>query len=56
MIERNEVFIVIPALNEALRAVTNEGRGLLAVAPQLAILAAWGVVSFAVALKIFRWK
>lgn len=46
----------LTALNESLRAVMNEGHGLLAIAPQLAILAAWGVVSFAAALKIFRWK
>lgn len=46
----------LTALNEALRAITNEGRGVVAIAPQLAILAAWGIVSFAIALKIFRWK
>ncbi len=46
----------LTALNEALRAVMNEGAGLVEIAPRLAILAAWGVVSFAVALKIFRWK
>ncbi|HWM91538.1 MAG TPA: ABC transporter permease [Thermoanaerobaculia bacterium] len=46
----------LTALNEALRMVTNEGRGLVAIAPQLAIITAWGLVSFAVALKIFRWK
>jgi ABC-2 type transport system permease protein len=46
----------LTALNDALRAVMNEGHGLAQIAPQLGILAAWGVVSFAVALKIFRWK
>jgi ABC-2 type transport system permease protein len=46
----------LTALNEALRAVMNEGHGLVAIAPQLAVLASWGLVSFAVALKIFRWK
>jgi ABC-2 type transport system permease protein len=46
----------LTALNEALRAVMNEGAGLVAVATRLAILIAWGIVSFAVALKIFRWK
>ena len=44
------------ALNQALRAIMTEGRGLAAIAPQLAILAAWGVLSFAAALKIFRWR
>ena len=46
----------LTALNEALRAVMNEGRGLADVLPQLAIVAGWGVASFLVALKIFRWK
>ena len=46
----------LTALNEALRGVMNEGLGLPAILPQLAILAAWGLLSFVVALKIFRWK
>jgi ABC transporter DrrB family efflux protein len=46
----------LTALNNALRAVMNEGHGLAQIAPQLGIIAVWGVVSFAVALKIFRWK
>jgi ABC-type multidrug transport system permease subunit len=46
----------LTALIDALRAVTNDGRSLAAVAPDLGILAAWGSVSFAVALKIFRWQ
>ncbi len=46
----------LTALNDALRAVMNEGRPWMAVAPQLAIVTAWGVVSFVVALKIFRWR
>jgi len=46
----------LTALNEALRGIMNEGQGIVEIAPQLAIITAWGVVSFAVALKIFRWK
>jgi ABC transporter DrrB family efflux protein len=46
----------LTALNNALRGVINEGWTLAAVAPQIAIVAAWGLVSFAVALKIFRWR
>lgn len=46
----------LTALNEALRGVMNEGHGPVEIAPELAILAAWGLASFAVALKIFRWK
>jgi ABC-type multidrug transport system permease subunit len=46
----------LTALNQALRGVMIEGGGLVEVAPRLAVVAAWGLVSFAVALKIFRWR
>jgi ABC-2 type transport system permease protein len=46
----------LTALNQALRGIMTEGRGLAAIAPQLAIVLAWGLASFAVALKIFRWR
>jgi len=34
----------------------NEGRPLTAILPQLALLAAWGVVSFGLSLRLFRWQ
>jgi ABC-type polysaccharide/polyol phosphate export permease len=45
-------------LNDALRAVTNEGAGLgnATVTWAMVVLFAWGLVSFAAALKIFRWR
>lgn len=46
----------LTALNDALRAVMLDGAGLATLGPELAILAAWGVVSFALALKLFRWQ
>jgi ABC-type multidrug transport system permease subunit len=46
----------LTALNDALRAVMLEGKGLPAIAGQLLLLAAWGLVTFAIALKIFRWQ
>jgi len=45
----------LTALNDALRAVILDGASLGAVAVPAAICAAWGLASFAVALKIFRW-
>lgn len=46
----------LTALNDALRAVMLEGSGLVPLVPELAILAVWGVISFALALRLFRWQ
>ena len=46
----------LTALSDALRAVMLEGAGLPEVGHELALLAAWGLVSFGVALRIFRWR
>src|SRR5262245_13397758 len=46
----------LTALNNALRGVMLEGAGLSAHAGELAVLAAWGLVSFGLALKLFRWQ
>jgi ABC-2 type transport system permease protein len=46
----------LTALNDALRAVMIDGAGLGAVAGPLAVMAAWGVVSFAAGLRLFRWR
>jgi len=46
----------LTATNDALRALMNEGASLTAVLPQLGVVAAWGLVSFFVALQIFRWE
>jgi ABC-type multidrug transport system permease subunit len=45
----------LTALNDALRVGMIDGAGLVEVLPELGVLAAWSVVSFALALKIFRW-
>jgi len=46
----------LTALNNALRALMNEGASLSSNWPAIAILLAWCVVSFVVALRIFRWQ
>lgn len=46
----------LTALNDCLRAVMNDGLPLVSHWQQLAIVLAWGLVSFAVALRIFRWQ
>jgi ABC-2 type transport system permease protein len=46
----------LTALNDALRAIILQGAGLSSQWIPLAILAAWGGVSFVLALKWFRWS
>jgi ABC-type multidrug transport system permease subunit len=46
----------LTALNDALRGVMLEGTGLVALLPELALLAAWGTISFALAVRFFRWQ
>ena len=52
------VIHVLPltALIDALRALMLQGEPLARLAPQLGILAVWLMVSFALALKLFRWR
>ena len=46
----------LTALNDSLRAVVNEGVPLTELAREIGTMIAWGVVSFGVALKLFRWQ
>lgn len=46
----------LTALNDGLRALMLEGASLLSIGAELAILAAWGVISFVVAMRVFRWS
>lgn len=43
-------------INDALREVMLEGAGLAEVGWRLAVLAAWGVACFTLALRWFRWR
>jgi ABC-2 type transport system permease protein len=45
----------LTALNDALRAVMLEGASVASVLGPLSVLGAWTLVSFAIALRIFRW-
>jgi ABC-type polysaccharide/polyol phosphate export permease len=46
----------LTALNDALRAVMLEGKSLPELWFELLVLGVWGIIPFAVALKIFRWR
>jgi ABC-2 type transport system permease protein len=46
----------LTALNDALRAVMIDGAPVASTAGMLAVIGAWGVASFVVALRVFRWR
>jgi ABC-type multidrug transport system permease subunit len=45
----------LTALNDGLRALMIDGASLAAIWPQAAVLGVWGLGTFGVALRIFRW-
>jgi ABC-2 type transport system permease protein len=49
-------LLPLTALNDALRAVYNDGLSLLAIPVELGILAAWTIGTFGLALWLFRWQ
>jgi ABC-type multidrug transport system permease subunit len=46
----------LTALNDALRAVMIDGAAVTTLGAPIAIVVAWGAVSFVIALEIFRWR
>jgi ABC-type multidrug transport system permease subunit len=49
-------LLPLTALIEAVRTVMLDGVGLAAVANQIGMMLAWGLISFVIALRIFRWQ
>src|SRR5258706_555699 len=49
-------ILPLTLLNDALRAVINDAAGLPQIAFQLGILTVWGIVTFVIGLKVFRWQ
>ena len=46
----------LTALNDSMRAVMNDGVSLASNWSQVGVMLFWGILSFAVALRIFRWQ
>jgi ABC-type polysaccharide/polyol phosphate export permease len=46
----------LTAVNDALRANLLEGTKITALGLEMAVIVAWLVVSFVLALKLFRWR
>ena len=49
-------FMPLTYVNEALRAIVNEGAGLLSLGPQLLGMGVWAVITFVLAVAMFRWE
>ena len=49
-------LLPLTALIESVRTVMLDGVGLAAVTNQIEIMLAWGLISFVLALRIFRWQ
>lgn len=49
-------LLPLTALNQLLRGVMLEGKSLTTMLPQVGLLSAYAVITFGVALKVFRWK
>jgi ABC-type multidrug transport system permease subunit len=49
-------ILPLTALNDALRAVVNDGRSIADVWPQAVTMTLWGTGSFLLSLKLFRWQ
>jgi ABC-type polysaccharide/polyol phosphate export permease len=48
-------LLPLTALNDGLRAVLLDGAGLMAVAGFLGNMLLWGIVTFVLSVKLFRW-
>ncbi len=49
-------FLPLTAVNDALRRVYNEAGSLSSISFELAVLAAWAIFGFAIAIRAFRWQ
>jgi ABC-type multidrug transport system permease subunit len=49
-------LLPLTAVIEAVRTVMLDGVGVAAVANQIGIMLAWGLISFVIALRMFRWQ
>ncbi|WP_291980975.1 ABC transporter permease [Luteitalea sp.] len=49
-------LLPLTALNQALRGVMIDGSGVMTLLPQIVILATWMLLSFTMALRLFRWR
>jgi ABC-2 type transport system permease protein len=49
-------FMPLTYVNEALRAVVNDGSSLASLGPQLLGMGVWAAITFVLAVRLFRWE
>jgi len=49
-------FMPLTYVNEALRAVVNDGKSLTALGPQLLGMGVWAIITFVLAVRLFKWE
>jgi len=49
-------FMPLTYINEALRAVVNDGSGLASLGPQLLGMGVWAIITLVLAVRLFRWE
>jgi ABC-2 type transport system permease protein len=49
-------FLPLTYVIEALRAIVNEGATMMMLGPELLGMAVWVVISFVIAVRLFRWE
>jgi ABC-2 type transport system permease protein len=49
-------YLPLTPVIEGIRLISTEGKTLIQVAPQIALIAVWGVVIYVIAIRIFRWE
>lgn len=56
VLQRITDFLPLTYLANALRAITNEGAGVTDISQDLLGMAVWAVISFVIAVRLFRWE
>lgn len=49
-------YLPLTPVIDGIRLIATEGKGLLELGPQLALIGVWMVVIYAIAFKVFRWE
>jgi ABC-2 type transport system permease protein len=55
-LQKVSAFLPLTPVIDGTRLIATEGKSLLAIGPQFAMVAAWLVVIYIIAFRVFRWE